>query len=73
VEGPAVAIAALDTLATDRRMADYQPYWAARAHLLARAGRRSEAHEAFTLAIGLSADPAIREHLQGQLEALRDG
>ena len=73
VEGPAAAIAALDTLATDRRMADYQPYWAARAHLLARADRRSEAHEAFTLAIGLSADPAIREHLQGQLEALRDG
>ena len=35
-DGPAGALAALDALAQDPRLADYQPYWAARADLLAR-------------------------------------
>lgn len=72
VEGPAAAIAILEELATDRRMADYQPYWAARGHLFAKAGRKHEAHEALMLAIGLSADPAVRQYLQRQLAVLSD-
>src|SRR5690606_16850617 len=56
-EGPEAALAALAPVETDRRMAAYQPYWAARGHLLARAGRRAEAHEALTVAIGLATDP----------------
>ena len=38
--GPAAGLAALDALADDARLADYQPYWAARAGLLARSRRR---------------------------------
>ena len=73
IEGPAAVIDILDALAADRRMADYQPYWAARGYLFARAGRKAEAHESLTIAIGLSADLAVRRFLQQQVEALRDG
>ena len=72
MDGPEAALADIDLLATDRRMADYQPYWAARGHLCARAGRREDAREALTLAIGLSTDPAVRQYLQTQLAALHD-
>jgi RNA polymerase sigma-70 factor (ECF subfamily) len=43
---------------------DYQPYWAARADLLARAGVRTQALDAYDLAIGLERDPAVRRFLQ---------
>jgi RNA polymerase sigma-70 factor (ECF subfamily) len=62
--GPAAGLAALDALADDARLADYQPYWAARAGLLARTGRRAAAEEAYDRAIGLEADPAVRHFLQ---------
>jgi RNA polymerase sigma-70 factor (ECF subfamily) len=71
--GPDAALASLDTIAADKRMADYQPYWAARGNLAARAGRRDDAHEALTLAIGLSSDEAVRQYLTGQRSALNDG
>jgi RNA polymerase sigma-70 factor (ECF subfamily) len=71
--GPEAALAAVEELATDRRMADYQPHWAARGHLAAIAGRREEAREALTLAIGLSIDPAVRRYLQLRLRRLSDG
>ncbi|MBN9024764.1 MAG: RNA polymerase subunit sigma-70, partial [Rhizobiales bacterium] len=48
------------------RVAAYQPYWAARAELLARADApeaRDEALLAYERAIDLSNDPAIRAHL----------
>lgn len=73
IEGPVAALAILDALGADKRMADYQPYWAARGHLCAIAGRKDEAREALTLAIGLSADEAVRQYLHKQIEALRDG
>jgi predicted RNA polymerase sigma factor len=41
----------------------YQPYWALKAHLLQRLGRRAESQEAYTLAIGLTEDSAIRDFL----------
>jgi predicted RNA polymerase sigma factor len=41
----------------------YQPYWAVRAHLLQRVGRRQQASEAFDRAIGLSEDPAVKQFL----------
>lgn len=41
----------------------YQPYWAVRAHVLQRLGKRREASEALDRAIGLSEDPAVREFL----------
>ena len=71
--GPEAALASLDTIAADKRMADYQPYWAARGHLAALAGHKDAAHEALTLAIGLSSDEAVRQYLIGQRTALNDG
>lgn len=72
LDGPDAALAILDHLAEDRRMADYQPYWAARGHLAARAGRYADAHSALTLAIGLAGDDAVRHYLLEQRAALRD-
>lgn len=73
VDGPAAALALVDTIANDRRMTEYQPYWAARGHLLGLLGRRAEAREALTLAIGLATDAAIRTYLHGRLVSLADG
>jgi RNA polymerase sigma-70 factor (ECF subfamily) len=64
VEGAAAGLAALDAVQGDARLAQYQPFWAARAELLARLGRREDAAEAYTRAIGLEADPAVRRYLQ---------
>lgn len=69
-EGAEAGIAALDALAGDRRLAEYQPYFAARAELLARAGRATEATEAYGHAIGLEPDPAVRTFLQRRRAAL---
>jgi RNA polymerase sigma-70 factor (ECF subfamily) len=73
VDGPAAALTSLDAIANDRRLENYQPYWATRAHLCARAGYRDDAHEAFTLAIGLATDPAVRRYLTEQRSKLADG
>jgi RNA polymerase sigma-70 factor (ECF subfamily) len=69
--GPAAGLAALDALATDARLAEYQPYWAARAGLLARSDERDAADEAYERAIGLEADPAVRDFLQRRRAELR--
>jgi RNA polymerase sigma-70 factor (ECF subfamily) len=66
IEGPGAALAALAPLANDRRVQAYQPYWAARGHLLARVGAAAEAHEAFTVAIGLTTDDAVTAYLNEQ-------
>ncbi|BFG78255.1 RNA polymerase sigma factor [Paraburkholderia terrae] len=63
-DGPRAALDALEPYADDPRLADYQPYWAARADLLARAGATAEALCAYDLAIGLARDPAVRRFLQ---------
>lgn len=42
---------------------NYQPYWALKAHLLKHLGRNTEAQQAYSQAIGLTEDPAIREFL----------
>jgi len=63
-EGPAAGLAQLDALADDARLADYQPYWAARAGLLARTGDTVAAASAYERAIGLESDPAVRRFLQ---------
>jgi RNA polymerase sigma-70 factor (ECF subfamily) len=68
--GAAAGLAQLDDLANDPRLASYQPYWAARAGLLARNGETTEARAAYRLAIGLEADPAVRRFLDGRLAAL---
>jgi RNA polymerase sigma-70 factor (ECF subfamily) len=47
-------------------VASYQPYWALAAHLLKRLGRAEEAAEAYSRAIGLCEDSAMREFLAQQ-------
>ena len=68
--GAADGLAALDVLAGDPRLSDYQPYWAARADLLARTEAVEQAAAAYQRAIGMEADPAVRRFLQQRLEAL---
>jgi predicted RNA polymerase sigma factor len=63
IEGASAALTILDERSTDPRLAHYQPYWAARADLLARSGNKHEAHAAYERAIGLTQDPAIRRFL----------
>lgn len=68
VQGAAAGLAALHAIASDARMHDYQPYWAARADLLARAGDRDEALDAYARAIGLAVDPAVRSYLAARAD-----
>ncbi len=67
--GPAHGLALLDTL-DPKAAGGYQPYWAVRAHLLQRLGRRKPAAAAFDLAIGLSPEPAVRAFLLSKRRAL---
>jgi RNA polymerase sigma-70 factor (ECF subfamily) len=62
--GAAAGLAALDALTDDPRLSDYQPYWAARAGLLARTRELNAADAAYQRAIGLESDPAVRRFLQ---------
>jgi RNA polymerase sigma-70 factor (ECF subfamily) len=71
--GPSAGLAELESAAGDPRLATYQPYWAARAALLARSGFHNEAASAYRQAIGLEADPAVRRFLQQKLAALGHG
>jgi predicted RNA polymerase sigma factor len=70
LDGATTALAAMPDDAADARLAEYQPYWAARAALLARAGAPGEARRAYNVAIGLEADPAVRRFLQRRQAAL---
>jgi predicted RNA polymerase sigma factor len=70
VSGPAIALEILQGLAGDKRLTEYQPYWAARAELLARCGATSQARQAYEVAIGLERDPAVRRFLQQRQEQL---
>ncbi|QKC85969.1 RNA polymerase sigma factor [Mesorhizobium sp. NZP2077] len=69
-EGAMAGLAALYVLGDDKRLNEYQPYWAARAGLLARLGQVPQASEAYDRAIGLERDPAVRRFLQGKRAAL---
>jgi RNA polymerase sigma-70 factor (ECF subfamily) len=64
LHGAAAGLAALDRVAADQRLADYQPYWAARATLLADTGDADAADAAYARAIGLEPDQAVRRFLQ---------
>lgn len=70
VRGPRAALDFLDQVISDPRINSYQPYWAVRANLLARAGCDAEARHAYDLAIGLEFDPAVRGHLERLRAAL---
>jgi predicted RNA polymerase sigma factor len=61
-KGPEAGLAVLESIDRDA-VADYQPYWAVRAHLLQRLGKTREAADAYDRAIGLAEDPAVKEFL----------
>ena len=69
LDGAAAGLAALDALDTEA-LADYQPFHAARADLLVRAGRRDEALAAYDRAIELSGNPTERGFLRQQRNKL---
>src|SRR5262249_46619416 len=60
LNGPRAALADLAPLETDKRMVSYQPYWAAKGHLLSAAGEFAAAAEALTVAVGLSTEGAVK-------------
>lgn len=61
--GPQRGLALLAEL-PEAQAAEYQPYWALKAHLLVRAGEAAAARGAYSRAIGLAEDPAVRHFLQ---------
>ena len=70
VQGAGAALDAMPDVAADVRLGQYQPYWAARAGLLAKTGAHDEARRAYDIAIGLERDPAVRRFLQRRQSAL---
>jgi RNA polymerase sigma-70 factor (ECF subfamily) len=70
LHGASAALDAIEQLSADVRLAEYQPYWAARAELLAKTGAHAEARRAYGMAIGLERDPVVRRFLQGRQTTL---
>ena len=70
LHGAIAALQAMPEPEADPRLAEYQPYWAARAELLAKAGAYGEARRAYEIASGLERDPAVRRFLQRRQSAL---
>jgi len=72
LRGAAAGLAALDALADNPRLVNYQPYWAARAGLLAGTRDVEAADAAYERAIGLESDAAVRRFLERRRAALRE-
>jgi RNA polymerase sigma-70 factor (ECF subfamily) len=70
LDGPVAALAELSSFEGDQRLQSYQPYWAARGNLLARAGKIEAAAEALIVAIGLTTDDAVKGYLKERLRLL---
>jgi predicted RNA polymerase sigma factor len=70
VQGPKAALQSMPDQSADTRLAEYQPYWAARADLLSRSGAHAEARHAYSIAIALERDPAVRTFLGHRQSAL---
>jgi predicted RNA polymerase sigma factor len=70
LHGAAAGLDAMPDPKADARLSEYQPYWAARAELLAKTGANDEARHAYEIAIGLERDPAVRLFLQQRQAAL---
>jgi len=70
IHGASAGLDVLSSLEEDSRLAQYQPYWAARAELLARTGAFAQARHAYEIAIGLERDEAVRRFLDARRSAL---
>jgi len=71
-QGPLAGLAALEALDADR-LDRYQPFHAARADLLARAGRRVDAVAAYDDAIALTTNPVERRFLEQARQRATNG
>jgi RNA polymerase sigma-70 factor (ECF subfamily) len=71
LQGANAGLEAMQEVAADPRLTEYQPYWAARAELLAKTGAHNEARQAYEIAIGLESDPAVRRFLQQRQSTLK--
>jgi predicted RNA polymerase sigma factor len=71
LHGAGAGLESMPDLGDDGRLAEYQPFWAARADLLARTDAHGKAHRAYEMAIGLERDAAVRRFLQGRQSALQ--
>jgi RNA polymerase sigma-70 factor (ECF subfamily) len=71
LHGAAFALSELDKVAKDSRLADYQPYWAARAELLSRIGAYNDAQHAYDVAIGMERDESVRRFLEQRRALIR--
>jgi RNA polymerase sigma-70 factor (ECF subfamily) len=67
-EGPQAALAELERLEQDERLAGYRYLPAIKADLLSRLGRADEAADAYRLALALAANETERAFLTGQLD-----
>lgn len=67
--GPETGLQALDAIPADE-VASYQPFWAARAHLLAAGGARAAARQAYDRAIGLSTSAVVQTYLDAMQQRL---
>jgi len=70
LHGASAALDAMPQVSADARLAEYQPYWAACAELLAKTAAYGEARQAYDIAIGLERDPAVRRFLQERRSTL---
>jgi len=70
-DGPAAGLAALAAIDGLPQLAQYQPYWAARAALLARDRQIEAADKAYERAIGMERDPAVRQFLMQRRTRLK--
>jgi RNA polymerase sigma-70 factor (ECF subfamily) len=71
VRGPEAGLAEIETLDRDGRLAGYRYLPAARADLLRRLGRNSEAEAAYRAALELADNAAEREFLTGRIAQVR--
>lgn len=70
-EGPEAGLERIDALGRDGRLDGYHLFYAARADLLRRAGRRAEAAAGYERAITLTANDAERRYLERRREEVR--
>jgi RNA polymerase sigma-70 factor (ECF subfamily) len=64
---PSAGLNALDAL-PQCSVVNYQPFWAARGHLMELLNRKDEADQAFTRAASLTDDPALRDYLLKRMD-----
>jgi len=69
-EGPERGLELIDDPALSNELADYQPFWSARADLLRRAGRSDEATQAYSRALELTTNPVERRFIERRLSEL---